>query len=200
MNTTYTKHDDYYVFDDQPFTRIYLGDKSIEDYIWDQEQQAMRSASAWYKEIHTGKDVTWDEIMDYNYDGSKPGNGCVWYGSPDHEFDKRENHTFEGGHTHDFERKLSMASVGSTTSGARSSHYIQGDKAIARLAWAYAFNQTLEEYDEMQKESEARLAEFDTKYPLLKDLVWANGEMYYQDKDGNRKELAEGIEERSKEI
>jgi hypothetical protein len=139
MKITYEKFDNYYIFSNSPNTRVYLGPYSPDDYVEDELNQQKRSASAWYKEIHTGKDITWDDIMSYKHDGSKLGNGFVWYGSPAHNFDYKENYTYEGGHSFDFKHKIKgLASFGNTT---RSATYVE---TYQSEAWAYVSGKTIE--------------------------------------------------------
>lgn len=185
MQITYEKFDDYYIFSHQPEMRVYLGDASPEDYIWDEEQQAKRSVSSWYKEVHTGKEITWDDIRDYEYDGSKPGNGCVWYGSPAHDFDKRENYTFEGGHSHDFVRRLHLSQWGNLSTG-KGCKYLYKDKAMERLAHAYFFNQSLEQYDAQQEEFRKEREKQKRESPALYNLMMVSGETYYVDDNDQR--------------
>ena len=62
MTITYKKIDDYYIFSHKPKNRVYLGDIDIGDYINDEENQLIRSTSAHYYEIATGKKVDRLEI------------------------------------------------------------------------------------------------------------------------------------------
>lgn len=187
----YEKFEDYYVFSNNPNTRVYLGKESPEDYIWDELEQQKRTASSWYKEVHTGKEITFKDVLAYDRDGSKPGNGQVWYDGDDEDDGfgrKKESYTFEGGHTYDFTRKLHLASMGSS---AKSCKYVSDDKAAQRLAWAWYFNKTLEKYDIDQKEIEDKREEAARKNPHLHNLMWVSGEMYYVDDNQNRISLEE---------
>lgn len=193
MKITYEKFEDHYVFSHKPKTRVYLGEASPEDYIEDELNQNKRSASAWYKEIHTGKVITFKDVLEYNHDGSKPGNGYVWYGGLDDEFGRRENHTFEGGHTFEFQHKLRMSSLGnmSTKVGVE---YPSGNKAMERLAMSHYFGQTLEEYDAQQEKYRLEREETKRKYPLMHNLIMMAGETYYVNDAGERITPDEHIE------
>jgi hypothetical protein len=64
--------------------------------------------------------------------------------------------------------------------------YDPTDPADEKRAWMSAFGMSSERYDEIKDQTQKRIDEFNAKYPLLKNLVWANGEMYYTDDAGNR--------------
>ncbi len=171
---TYEKFDNYYIFSHEPNTRVFLGNNSPDDYVEDELNQQKRSASSWYKEIHTGKEITFDDVLDYDHDGSKPGNGFVWCGSSNHEFDKRENYTFEGGCSFEFERKIKgLATFGN---GQRSASYV---KEFKTEAWAYVSGHSIERQKEIEAEVQARMDEFDRERPYLINLHDRNG--YHDD-------------------
>ncbi len=176
---TYEKFDDYYVFSHEPNSRVYLGSNSPDDYVEDELNQQKRSASSWYKEIHTGKDVTWDDIMDYDHDESMPGNGHVWYESMNsyHEFYKKESYTWEGGCSFEFERKVKgLATFGN---GVRSASYVPEFRAEA---WAFVSGHTMERQKQIDAEVQASMDEFNREHPYLINLHDRNG---YHDDDGN---------------
>lgn len=182
MNT-YEKIGDYYIFNGDHSRRLYLGSNSIEDYIEDEANQAIRSASAWYKEVHTGKEITFDDVLDYDHDGSKPGNGFVWYGHPSHELDKRENYTFEGGHTFEFERKVTgLATFGN---GKRSATYV---KEFRSEAWAFVSGKTLEEQKSIEAQVQAHIDEFNRNHPWLVNL---SDRLGHVDDEGNPISISE---------
>lgn len=178
---TYEKFDNYYVFSHEPNTRVYLGNHSPDDYVEDEMNQQKRSASSWYKEVHTGKKVTWDEIMDYDHDNSKPGNGQVWYESmnPHHEFDKKENYTWEGGCDFEFERKITGLATYGNFSANRSATYVPEFKSEA---WAYVSGHSMERQKEIEAEIRASMDEFNREHPWLVNLHDHDG---YHDDEGN---------------
>lgn len=174
---TYEQRENYFIINGNENKRIYA-DVSPEDYIEDLINQEKRNASAWYKEIHTGKEVTWDEIADYDHDGSKPGNGFVWYGSADHEFDKRENYTWEGGFSFEFERKVpGLATFGSNE---RSATY---ESKYKTEAWAFVNGKTIEEQLEVEKKVRESIDDFNRRHPWLYNL---HDRLGYLDDDGNQ--------------
>ena len=174
---TYEKFDNYYIFSHEPNTRVYLGANSPDDYVEDELNQQRRTASAWYREVHTGNTVTWEDIMDYGHDGSKPGNGLVWYGSASHEFDHRENYTFEGGHTFDFKRKVKgLARFGNNI---RQASYVPDFKSEA---WAYVSYHSMERQKEIESQTRASIDEFNRDHPWIVNLHDTRG---YLDDNGN---------------
>ena len=176
MKITYEKFDEYYIFSNSPNKRVYLGPHSPDDYVEDELNQQKRTASAWYKEIHTGKDITWDDIMSYKHDGSKQGNGFVFYG-PEDNWQKRENYTYEGGHTFDFERKVKgLASFGN---GQRSATYVETYRSEA---WAYVSGKTIEQQKQIEKDIEDRMEKFDREHPYL---IGLHDRLGYLDGDRN---------------
>ena len=177
MTYTYEKRGNYFIINGNENSRVYT-DANPEDYIEDLINQEKRSASAWYKEVHTGKEVTWDEIADYDHDGSKPGNGFVWYGSADHEFDKRENYTWEGGFSFKFERKVpGLATFGSN---GRSATY---ESKYKTEAWAFVNGKTIEEQREIERMSRERMDDFNRRHPWLYNL---HDRLGYLDDNGNQ--------------
>lgn len=196
MSITHTRIGDYYIFSHEPNTRVYLGDAAPNDYIWDELEQQKRSASSWYKEIHSGKEITWDDIMNYKHDGSLPGNGLVFY--DEGEWCKRENYTFEGGCTHNFERKLSLGGMGKL--GGESCKYNQKDKAAEKAAWCFFFNQTSEEYDARQEENRLQREKQKRDNPGMHNLMMVSGESYYVDDDNNRITMEEHVKKMKEEL
>ena len=192
----YEKIGDYYIFNNNPKTRVYLGKAHPEDYMYDEAEQAKRSASAWYKEVHTGKSITWDKIMDYEQNDSKPGNGLVWYENSSHDLGKREDYTFEGGHALEFKRKLCMGEMGNLNKTIK---YNQKDKSCERLAWIDFLETSPEEYDTRQSQFAKESEEIARKSPWLHNLcmAWKEGvgnETYYTDDEGNRISPNEHVE------
>ena len=55
-----------------------------------------------------------------------------------------------------------------------------------KQAWKTFWEISEEEYDRQEAERRKASEEFKKKYPLLHNLVWADGEMYYVDDHGNR--------------
>ena len=178
MKITYENKGDYYVFSDNPDTRVYLGNASPEDYIHDVEQQTQRSESCYYYDIKTGKKVSQDEAFDKSFEKGE----LIWHGAQ-HELDKIENYTYGYKCEYDFKRKLALASYGGPR---KSCKYISKDKAMNRLATAYFFDQTLEEYDKRQEEFQKERDESKRKNPSIHNLMCVSGETYYVDDDGNR--------------
>lgn len=171
MNITYENHGDYYTFSHQPDTRVYLGDADPNDYIHDVINQKKRTESCYYYEISTGKKVDYDNIPDeesIHFNNSDP-------------YPLKENCKYGFKCDYDFKRKLSLAHY---SIAGRNVKYIQKDKAIERLATAYAFNKTLEEYDAWTEEFNRKQEKFKRENPSLHNLMGVDGRMYYTDDNG----------------
>lgn len=174
MEITYENHGDYYTFSNDPEARVYLGDVPPEDYIHDVQEQAKRTASCYYYEIKTGKKVD-KEIAYASHD-------LIWHG-PSHRGDKEEDYTYGFKCDYDFKRKTSLASYHVHD---RTVSYNQKDPAMERLATAYAFGQSLEEYDKRKKEFQDEMDEFARKNPSITNLMMVGGRPpYYVDDEGN---------------
>lgn len=64
--------------------------------------------------------------------------------------------------------------------------YDDKNPAERKQAWMTFWEESEIEYDRREAEMKKEREEFKKKYPLLDNLVWADGEMYYVDDDGNR--------------
>lgn len=168
---TYEKFNDHYVFSHKPKVRVYLGEANPDDYVWDEQQQAIRSASCYHYIIATGEKVD---------------------GYPEGEIAGSASATVDYKCDHDFERRIKgIASFGNFSNG-RGCEYQSKDKVSQRLAESWYFNKTLEQYDQQQEQYRIKSEAFDKKYPYLKNLMLVSGETYYVDDDGNRIEDTEG--------
>lgn len=159
MNITYEKFDDYYIFSSNPKQRVYLGTATTEDYIHDVAEQAKRSASCHYVHKETGAEVSSKNDLD--------------------PYDIIDNYEYEC--SYEFKNKLHM---GSMSGLKKSCTYNSEDPAMERLANAYFFNQTLEQYDARQEEHRLKREKSKRENPELHNLMWVDGRMYYVDDDG----------------
>lgn len=163
--TTYTNYGDYYIFDNAPNTRVYLGSVSPEDYIWDEEQQALRTASCGYVHKETKVKIHWDDLTD------------------DQKSDLDLRNKYDHECTYDFVRRAHCAYLGSSKKSVR---FISGDKALERLAWIYYLDQAPEEYDARQEKFRLEREETKRRNPGLHNLMMVAGETYYVDDNGKR--------------
>lgn len=182
METTYKNYGDYYIFNDSPETRVYLGEVSPEDYIHDQIHQAKRSASCYNYELTTGKKVSQEEAFEKSYEKGE----LIWREDEGVEVDyagrPKSNFTYGYRCDYDFNRRTSL---GYMMFGDKSVKYNQNDPAMERLARAYAYGQTLEEYDAQQAAFKQERDDWARKHPSLTNLMMVGGKPpYYVDDDG----------------
>jgi hypothetical protein len=169
VDITYVKTDEYYIFSHKPKVRVYLGEASPEDYIFDELEQAKRSATCYYVNKKTGQKVT----------------------SVNADFGFHDEHEFMCPYV--FKRKLHLAAWGNFSTG-KGVEYISSDKAMERLAVSYFLGQTLEQYDARQEQFRLEREEQKHKHPLLHNLMMVDGETYYVDDNGKRITFDEHVE------
>jgi hypothetical protein len=171
---TFTKHDDYYLFSNNPETRVYLGSVKPEDYIWDEEQQALRTASCGYFNKVTGEKAVEPK--------------CDLEDDSEYDWQFYEEHEYQC--TYDFIRRAHCAYLGSSKKNVR---FISADKAMERLAWIYYLDQTPEEYDARQEQYKVEAEERKRRSPAMHNLMMVAGETYHVDDNGKRITFEEHI-------
>jgi hypothetical protein len=164
---TYEKFEDHYIFSHEPNTRVYLGNISPEDYIWDQEQQALRTASCKYINKITGKPA------------EEPK--CNLEDDSEYDWKFYDNHKFEC--TYEFKQRAHCAYMGGPK---RSVKHASGDKAMERLAWIYYMDETPEVYDARQKSYRLDAEKRKKENPMMHNLMWVSGELYHVNDAGER--------------
>lgn len=180
MEITYKKYDNYYIFSDEPNTKVFLGDIPPEDYIHDQVHQAKRRASCYHYEIATGKKVSQEEAYEKSWEKEE----LIWHGEDlTHEHDSIKNYTYGYKCDYDFQRKTFLTTMGGTNGNFK---YNSKDPKMKRLAESEFFGYTLDLYDLMQKKHREEREEFERLNPSITNLMMIGGrDPFYVDYDHN---------------